>query len=343
MLAAICILSQTGCAGKEPVSDSTFLLNTTCTITLFSAEQNGKTASRTEQEQLIADVFALCREYESKLSRTIAGSEISRLNESNGSETIVSGETAELISAALHYSVLTDGKFDITVGELEELWNFSGDDPHVPAVADIEAALSHVGYQKIEVLSDVEADEVVVRLTDPGTKLDLGAIAKGYIEDQAANYLKEHGVTSAILDFGGSIFCIGEKEGNVPFTIGIEKPFAADGAAGSENRAVLGSVQVSDQVVVTSGTYERKFYENGVLYHHVLDPKTGYPCETDLDGVTIVGKNAQDCDGLSTSCLLLGLEKGKALVESLPDYEAVFVGKDGEVTATSGLDFHTEE
>lgn len=342
MLAAICILSQTGCGGKEPVSDSTFLLNTTCTVTILAAEKDGKALGRDEQEDLIAETFSLCREYESRLSRTIAGSEISRVNEARGGRVNVSEETADLILAAQQYSSLTGGKFDITVGRLEELWNFSGDDPHVPAEADIQAALPHVGYQNIQVAltAETEKSAAAVQLTDPDTRLDLGAIAKGYIEDMAANYLKDHGVESAILDFGGSIFCIGEKEAGKPFTIGIERPFAADGEGG---KTVLGSVQVRDQVVVTSGTYERKFYENGVLYHHVLDPQTGYPCETDLDGVTIVGKSAQDCDGLSTSCLLLGLDAGKALIESMPDYEAVFVGKDGKITVTGGLDFAPEE
>lgn len=326
-MAAICIVSQTGCAGKEPVSGDDFLLNTACNIKLYESP-----GSKSEQEALIRDTFALCRDYENRLSRTIKSSDIGRLNDAGGEPVEVDPTTVEVVNAGLDYAERTEGVFDITVGELSELWNFSGDDPHVPDAAAIAEAVTHVDYRKVEILNDTASPEI--RLTDPQTKLDLGAIAKGYIADKAAEFLREKGVTSAVLNFGGNVVCIGEKPEGTPFVIGVEKPFSAEGG---KEKEMLGTLDVADKAVVTSGTYERKFYENGILYYHILDTKTGYPKETDLDGVSIIGPNSTDCDGLSTTCLMLGLEKGKALIDSLPDFEAVFVTKDGRVEATDGL------
>lgn len=324
-VAAICIVSQTGCSGKEPVSGSDFLLNTSCTISIYKAEGDQKA-----QEELIRQTFALCRDYENRLSRTVVGSDIEKISSARGQAVKVDPTTVEVVQAGLRFGEISGGLFDITVGELSELWNFSGDSPSVPDGAAIAEAVKHVGYNKAEILPDT----LSIRLADPQTKLDLGGIAKGYIADRAADYMRESGVESAILNFGGNIFCIGEKDKGVSFKIGIEKPFSAEGGYEKE---ILGTVNVSDMAVVTSGTYERKFYENGKLYYHILDPATGYPRETDLDGVTIVGPNSIDSDGLSTTCLMVGLEKGKELIDSLPGFEAVFVTKDGRVITTDGL------
>ena len=432
-LIVLCILSQTGCAGKETaVSGTDFLLNTVCKVDIY--EGGG---SRKEQEELIEKVFDLCREYENRLSRTIPGSDVYRLNHAEGEPVAVHETTIEVIEAGIRYGQLSGGRFDITVGRLSELWDFSGQASSVPDADAIFEAVSHVDYQKIriwpvkddkrtegrepedqesalvwqgkaatsqseaktrqketalwqdaqvpkagkqgpetsirptqelgdedrlqrdttddtlqngkeivraEAKSAVVPTDVVstgvqkneVQLLDVGAKLDLGGIAKGYIADQAADYLRESGVTSAVLNFGGNIVTIGTKREDVPFTIGIERPFSAEEEGQKE---ILGTIDLSDGSVVTSGTYERKFYEDGILYHHILDPKTGYPAETDLDGVSIVGPSSVDCDGLSTSCLMLGLEKGKKLIDNLDGYEAIFVTKERQVVVTEGLEF----
>lgn len=328
-LAVICIVSQTACSSKEPVSDTDFLMNTTCKITVY-----GDARSEKDQLALIRETFALCRQYEDQMSRTVEGGDISRINSAAGQPVSVEDSTAEVIEAGLKYAELSGGLFDITVGELAEMWNFSGDDPHVPDAAAIAEAVKHVGYQKVHVSRDGAGEKPAVRLDDPETKLDLGGIAKGYIADRAAEFLREKGVTGAILNFGGNILCIGEKDTDTPFVIGVEKPFSSQEG---QEKEILGTVAVSDMSVVTSGTYERKFYEDGVLYYHILDPQTGYPRETDLDGVSIMGPDSADCDGLATTCLMLGLDKGKALIESLPDFEALFAVKDGSVVTTEGF------
>ena len=174
----------------------------------------------------------------------------------------------------------------------------------------------------------------------PETHLDLGAIAKGYIVDQVREFLKENGVTRGIVDFGGNIAVIGEKPDGSPWLIGIKKPVSSSDVSAGQN-TMLGIVSVKpDGTAVTSGTYERKFEQDGVLYHHILDPATGYPCETDVASVTVVSTlDSADCDALSTMCLLYGLDDGLELIESLDGVEAVFVTDSGEVHCSSGAEF----
>lgn len=325
LLTLIIIVPQTGCKQKE-TSGSDFLLNTVCTVTLYDGSD----------PQLIQDTFAMCRGYENLLSRTIAQSDIGKLNAAGGQWVEVDPATAEVVKKGLAYGDLSGGLFDITVGELSELWNFSGDAPSVPEASVLAEAVSHVDYRNVECeAADETKKRFRIRMNDPQAKLDLGGIAKGYIADKAAAYLKEQGAASALLNFGGNVICLGKKADGSNWRVGVERPFSGDETG---NKEILGIVEVGeDQAVVTSGTYERQFKENGILYYHILDPKTGYPMETDLDSVTIIGKNSSDCDGLSTTCLMMGREKATKLIESLPDAEAVFVGKDGKITMTGGV------
>ena len=195
----------------------------------------------------------------------------------------------------------------------------------------MKEAVSHVDYRNIE----IEGNEI--RLTDPETEINLGGIAKGYIADKVAEYLESHGVVSAIVDLGGNIVALGGKSAQLvisgdetEFRVGIKNPNAEDGS-------LLGIVPCKDRTVVTSGTYERYFEKDGVKYHHILDVKTGYPVDRSVLSVTVIAArgSSADCDGLSTACLALGVEKGMALVKSLDGFEAIFVDTDGNVTATS--------
>lgn len=133
------------------------------------------------------------------------------------------------------------------------------------------------------------------------------ALAKGYIADEVAAFLKENGVTSASVNLGGNLVLIGDK-GKKPFEIGVQKPFAPEGE-------LLGRLRAADTSVVTSGIYQRYFYHEGTCYHHILNPYTGYPVENDLAAVTVVCQSSADADALSTAALALGLAKGKSLVE----------------------------
>lgn len=342
LLCTAIIITQTSCAakGKEPVSDTEYnLLNTTCTITIYDEKQNA--------QELIDEAFALCKDYENKLSKTIEGSDVYKVNHSNGQPVLVSADTATLVQKGIYYGELSEGRFDITVGRLSNLWNFNSDNPKVPSAQEIQEAIKTIDYTKLHLQNAVdspsenqesqEAKENVWS-DDPNSELDLGGIAKGYIADRISVFLVNKGVKSAIVNLGGNIVAIGAKTDGSSWNIGVEKPF-------SDRSEIVGSVKVKNKTVVTSGIYERMFQENGVLYHHILDVKTGYPVDSDVESVTLVadfGKSV-DCDALSTICLILGVEKATALIESIDGIEASFVDKSGHITVTSGMEFTPAE
>ncbi len=305
----------TGCnRQEEPISKTGFYFDTVITVTLYDA-------SATEE---LEECFSLAEKYENMLSATREGSDIWNLNHAVGNATEVSEETAALIQKAVTYSELSNGAFDITIGELSSLWNFKENDDTVPSEASITSALATVGYQNIQ----IDGNEIT--LTNPDTQIDLGGIAKGYIADQMKSYLNQKGITEGIINLGGNILTIGPKSSGDSYHIGIQKPFSEDGSS-------IASVKITDASLVSSGVYERCFKKDGVLYHHILNPKTGYPYDNHLLGVTIITQNSADADALSTTCFALGLEDGMKLIEKTPDTEAVFITDDYELHTSSGI------
>ena len=260
----------------------------------------------TSDRSVLEECEKLCQKYENLFSRTIDTSDVSRINQANGQPVTVDQETADLIKTALHYGDLSDGKFDITI------------DGQIPDPAAIEEARSHVNYKNVKV------DGTTVQLLDPKAAIDLGAIAKGYIADQLKEYLESAGIKHGLISLGGNTVAIGEKPDGSPFKIGVQKPFA-------EQNDILTSLDIRNQSVVSSGTYERYFEKDGKIYHHILNPFTGYPYETHLQQVTIISDASVDGDALSTTCFALGLEEGSKLIKSLDEIEAIFVTDDGNI------------
>ena len=320
LLAAVCVLlSVTGCAAKqkEPINKMDFLLNTFVSVTLYD----------TDKEEILDGALDVCREYEDVLSTTIETSEIYQMNHRKPGERqfTVSDKTAEVLKKGLEYCQMSDGAFDITIEPLSSLWDFAGADPTVPEAADIQAALDKVGYKKVTLEGNT------VTFADDETAIDLGAIAKGYIADRVKDYLTEQGVKSAIINLGGNVLCVGEKTDGTPFKIGLQKPFA-------DRTETVAALDINDLSVVSSGVYERHFIQDGINYHHILDPHTGYPYENGLTQVTIISKESVDGDGLSTSCFALGLEDGMKLADSLDGVYAVFITEDGELHYSEGAE-----
>ena len=297
-------------SSPEPITKTDFLLNTVITITIYDSQNTN----------LLQECMDLIQEYENQLSRTIETSEIAQFNAGTladeGGITHLSASTAKLLEKGLYYAALSDGAFDPTIGSVSSLWDFTAETPTVPDDALIQKGLETVGYETIS----LQGQELTSSIE--GIQLDLGAIAKGYIADCVKEYLISQGVTSATINLGGNVLCIGSKPDGSPFTIGFQKPF-------SDRNELATTVQITDSSVVTSGTYERYFEQDGVLYHHILDPKTGYPYNNELTSVTILSETSVDGDGLSTTCFALGLEKGMELINELPDTEALFITKDG--------------
>lgn len=269
-------------------------------------------------ESILDGLKKLCEKYDTMFSATNTDSELYKLNHANGQPFIVSSETANLIQEGIHYSELSGGAFDLTIEPVSALWDFKADKPTVPSSDAIAQAVSHVDYTKVDIQDNT------VTLEDPEAGIDLGAIAKGYIADQVKTYLKKQGIKHAIINLGGNVDVIGTKPDGSKYNIGIQKPFDESGEA-------ITSVQLKDQTVVTSGIYERYFKKNGKLYHHILDPRTGYPCENNLYSVSIITDSSTKADALSTTCFLLGYEKGMELIQSMDGVEAIFITDDEKV------------
>lgn len=311
----------TGCAkNTEPVSRTGFYFDTVIQITLYD----------TEDEALLDGCFALADKYEKLFSATLEGSDVWNLNHSGGEPVMVSEETTSLLTAAIDYAVITHGTVDPTIRPVSALWNFDAEEEHhAPDKAAIADALTHVSYKNIR-FGDAPCSETndtvyhMITLSDPETAVDLGFIAKGYIADRMKEYLLSQGVKSACINLGGNVLAIGTKPDGSPFRIGIQEPFAAEGTA-------LDTVEIKDTSVVTSGIYERYFYEGDTLYHHVLDTATGYPVDNELAGVTILCESSVKADALSTACLCMGLEKGRQFLDQYPDVAYLLVTRDGNL------------
>jgi thiamine biosynthesis lipoprotein len=294
----------------EPVQKETrFLMDTYVTM---QAPGDAQALEKIEK------AFDRMEEVDRKFNVLNPESPLYRFNHENAP--ITDPEILGLLETALEVSEESGGAFDVTVYPLVDLWGFFRGAPAVPAQTDIAACLKKVGWRQLKIENGV--------LTKPnaGVMIDLGAIAKGYAVGEAVKVLKGAGVTSALIDAGGDIFAIGELRGR-PWKVGIRNP---------RGEGVMGALDVSDLTIVTSGDYERFFEKDGVRYHHILDPATGYPA-TGLMSVTVICDDATRADGLSTALFVLGPEKGMQLVERLDGVEAIMVTTDGKTLTSSGL------
>lgn len=305
----------------EPVEVTDYKLNTYVALDAYSTGGYGTK----ELNKVLSEALGLCDKYEKMFSRTLVDSDLYRLN--SGETNVVSEDVGILIEKGLEYAKASDGAFDITIGAVSSLWDFTADYPVVPADEDISNGLKYVDYTKVSISKN--ADSTYTVNMPEGTIIDLGAIAKGYIADKIKDFLLEHNIRHAIINLGGNVLCVGAKRDDTAFNIGVKKPF-------TDNEYVE-KLKIKDMSVVSSGNYERFFYNNGKLYHHILNPKTGYPYDNGISEVTIISKESFAGDCLSTTCFALGVDKGLALIESLDGIEAVFVDSNGDVTYSSGF------
>lgn len=315
ILSASLLLSGCSSVSNEPIEKSGIHFDTIITIKIYDSNDTA----------LLDQCFDLCEEFEKTVSRTIETSEICQINHANGTPVEVSEITLNLLKKGIEYGELTDGKFDITIAPLSELWDFKNNMGIVPSESDIQNALSHVDYKNIIIKGNT------VSLKDPEAAIDLGGIAKGYMADQLKEYLESKGVTSALINLGGNMLAIGTKPDGSEFNIGIQKPF-------DEHGYTITSVKTNNSSVVSSGVYERYFEVNNKLYHHILNAETGYPYDNDLLSVTILSEKSIDGDALSTSCFALGLEEGMKLIASLDNVDAIFITDDYQLHDTRNTD-----
>ncbi len=306
---------------KDPYSDEQFLLGTYVRIRVYD---EGK-------ESALKPAFDRVKELGDKITINQKGSEIDEVNEQAGIKPVkVSDDVYTLVKRAYEYSQDSQGGFDMAIGAITQLWRIGFDDARKPSQEEIDQALKLVDYHKIE-LNDKEK---MVYLKEKGMIIDLGAIAKGYITDEVVKVLKKQGVTTAIVDLGGNVYVLGysPRGENQDWTVGIQDPNMARGS-------VLGSIKERNKTLVTSGIYERYLEVDGKKYHHLFDPKTGYPFDNDIASVTIITDKSIDGDGLSTAVFSMGVKKGLEYVESELNNgtEAIFVTKDDKVYVTDPI------
>ena len=326
--------ADTSTTGNEPISINSIKLNTAVQITIYDSQDKA----------LLDDCLALCDKYELIFSRTNEKSELYKLNHrkdtsdkdtntdrqttpypvSGTADTWhISEDLASLLSEGLSITRESDGAFDIAIAPLTSLWDFTAEDPKVPDDAAIQKALPLCSSDGVTI------DGQDITLSSDDIQFDVGAIAKGYIADRLKDFLVKKGVNSAIINLGGNVLCIGSKPDGTPFKVGIQKPFADR----NETEAVM---DITGKSVVSSGIYERCFKQGGKLYHHILNPQTGYPYDNGLISVTIISDQSVDGDALSTTCFALGLEDGLKFAEK-KGVQAVFITEDYELHYTDGF------
>lgn len=305
--------APSGEAPAQPVVETAFAFDTVITLTAYC------------DEAVMAQLLERCRYFEERFSRTLEGSDVWNINHAGGAAVEVAAETAEVIRRGLEFGEASGGLFDITIGAVSSLWDFK--EGVRPADEELREAVTHVDYRCVQ----LEANTVT--LSDPRAMIDLGGIAKGYIADDLGRMLREAGCGSAIINLGGNVAVVGGKPDGSPWRVGVQDPNAPTGSA------VVAAIDCEDASVVTSGLYERTFTQDGVRYHHILDPRTGYPAETDLASSSIVCDSSLEGDACATWMFLLGHDGALEYLESADGLEGMVVNQAGDVTATSGASF----
>ena len=307
------LLLLTAC-GEKSAQQQFFAMDTVMSITAYGDEAEETVPAA------VAEVNAL----EALLSRTRADSEVSALNAAAPGAVPISEDTARVLSLAAEWSEKTGGAFDVTVAPVSAAWGFGGREEHrVPTQEELDALLKLVDSGGLTV------DGSTAALEKAGMEIDLGGIAKGYAAGQAEQVLREYGVESALLDLGHNITVIGSKTDGSAWRIAVQDP--------ADSSGTVGVLSLRDTSAVTSGGYQRYFEQDGVVYHHIIDPRTGYPADSGLLSATVVCADPGLADLLSTATFVLGEEDALALWRAEGGFELVLVTQDGRVVVTEGL------
>lgn len=314
MVSVLLLMALCGCSKKDESTDHSFFALDTY-ITMQATGPEAGAALEAVEEQITAR--------EQRWSVTDPGSEVYAINHSGGEPVTVSEDTAQLMAFALEQADQTGGSLDPTIYPVLTAWGFTTGSYQVPSQEELDTLLPLVDYRNIQMRENA--------VTIPnGAQLDLGAVAKGYIGDEAAGLLRERGITSALLNLGGNVQAVGVKPDGSPWRIGVHDPFT-DGN--------LGVLEITDSAVVTSGGYERYFTDDaGNVYWHILNPQTGYPARSGIASVTVVAPEGKRCDALSTALFVMGAEQAMEYWRSCDDFEMLLILEDGGIWLTEGLE-----
>ena len=275
----------------------------------------------------INEAIAKLIEIDNKMSVFKDFSDISIINRNAGiSQCEVSADTYFVIKRALEYSKLSEGAFEPTIRPVVDIWGVNTDHAKIPSVNEIENNMRLINYK--DIILDDKAKSI--KLRNKNQAIDLGAIAKGYAADQVKDILLKNNIKNAIIDLGGNIYALGNKQDGNLWNIGIQDPFKKCGE-------YLGIISVQNKSIVTSGNYERYFIKEGKRYHHIIDPKTGSPSEAGIISVTVISKYSIDADALATCIYVMGAKKGLKLIESIKDIEVIVITNDKKIYVTLGI------
>ncbi len=311
---------NTGCGDKKQVFSKTqVLMGTIAEIKIIDD-------APVRAEETIKRCFERIKEIEDKMSFRNPESELSFLNRNAGKKVKVSKDLFYVLEKSLAYSKLSDGAFDVTIGPLTELWGFDEGKNIIPSIDKIAQKAILVDYQQVKLIP--QKREVLLGEEIKGMKIDLGAVAKGYAVEEAMEIIKEAGIKNALVDIGRNIKVIGKNPYGKIWKIGIQHPRKAN--------EVLSVLSLENMAVATSGDYEHFFIHRGQRYHHILDPKSGYPPDICIS-VTIIAPSAMIADILSTAVFVLGEVAGMDLIEKLDTVEGVIVTDSG-IRVSSGLE-----
>lgn len=278
-------------------------------------------------EKAIAEAMDTIRNIEEKMSVFINDSEISRVNRNAGGlPQKVSASTYFVMKKALEYSYLSHGAFDPTIRPVVSLWGFGSGKNLVPPNTEIQERLLLVNYK--DIILDEKKRTIKLRLKNQA--LDAGGIAKGFAADQVKKVFQKYQIPSAIINLGGNIFVLGKENGESLWGVGIQNPYG-------QRDEFVGAIRVANKSIVTSGNYERYFISNGKRFHHIIDPRTGYPSENGVISTTTIADYSIDTDALSTCTYVMGLAEGMKLIETLDNVDAIFITNRKEIYVTSGI------
>lgn len=316
-----------GCGSntKKEYSSHEFLMDTIITITVHGSDEKTLKDDVKKAMNEFKRINIITNRFPEKGTPEYAKSEICKINENAGLKPVaVSDDVFNMVESSLFYGDMSGGAFNIAIGPIMDLWGFGSNNMHVPEAADISARL------KVDKIDNIVLNKVdkTVFLKDKGMILDLGGVAKGYAAQKVADVLRAEGIKEGLIDAGGNIVVIGEKNNTDPWRIGITDPRKTDN--------YIGVLQLVDEAAVTSGDYQRNFTENGITYHHIINPNTGFPAGGTWS-VTVISKDSGLADILSTTLFILGPEKGLDFIKKIEGVEAVFVGADKKIYMSEGI------
>ena len=314
LLAAALMLA--GCGAQTSAEESSQTREVYAMDTVMTLEACGQNA-----DAALDEAVAEIEQLDALWSIASSDGEIARLNAEK--KITASADTLALLTRAKEISAATDGLFSTTIAPLMEAWGFTSGDYRVPDEAELSALLAHVDDEEIAI-----SDSTVTIPAD--AKVDLGGIAKGFTSARVMEIFRENGIKNGILSLGGNVQALGTKPDGTLWRVGLQNP--------ADERALFATLELADKAVITSGAYERNFEQDGIVYHHIIDPRTGYPAESGLSSVTIVSDDGTLADGLSTALFIMGKEAAVEFWRShRDDFDMVLLADDGAVTVSAGI------